>query len=427
MEKSTKKILLLSIFGGAAVLIAVGYFAFLLWALAKAFPNSDFKEVAIRFKDYVIECSGDLSDRERNEKCLTEWLLTQKNDTLNKKREENPEYNACMYQQEVLLEALAASKLQGEEQLQQYISQYCDYQQNPSPGLENTTTYAGYTALKLLKNELASQAILNYRYSQYKKKNYLLETEALTVYHDLANAARSCEDMEAEMLALQKRGSVFVLGSLAICKLQKCRNSRLDHCPETVKLAQQMHLHNDIASDFILMHEAALADSSPDNEKVIQHARLALESGYTDVAGDFDSIQEDFYKIKFTKDSLAFSAARLANAAKIYAPALNCIAASLNKDWEFETLLKSPQTFTSEQWIEKINGWAGDNSELLVRLACEVLTDIDSKIRLHEYFMNDGFEDGSEFEACKVIQDPLFKDFCETVPETTNKETTERD
>lgn len=406
MEKRQKKILLLSIFGGAAVLLVVGYFAFLFWALAKAFPDNTVKDTVTRFIQ-LMECQSNFpTDKARSQKCVTDWLAEQKNAGINKKREENPELNACIYEQEVLLEALSATKKHGEESLNEQIASYCEFL------TVSVLDRSGYIALKKIKNDLASQAILNYRYSQFKKKNYTLELEALNVYRDLANGTRTCDELNKEISDLNKRGSIFILGSDAICKLQACRDAKLESCPEAVKLGQRMLSQGDIAGDFILMHEAAMVDTSVENTKAVKYASQALLKGYTDVASNYDIIHEDFYKIKFTPESLVFSAARLANAEKIYTPALNCVAASLNKDWEFETLLKTPQTFSKQQWSEKITDWANSNSELLLRVACEVLTDVDSKIRIHEFYMNDGNEDGSAFDFCKMIQDPLFKDIC---------------
>lgn len=409
MDKRRKKILLLSIFGGAAAFIVVGYFVFLVWVIAKAFPNNSFLDTASRFID-LVKCESQSLKPGSDPKCVQEWIAAQKDISTDKKREENPEYNACMYEQEVLLKALSASKVQGEALLLSQIAQFCDFQLNPSSAINNTTVYSGYTALKLLKNELASQAILNYRYNFFKKQNYPLELEALYVYRDLANTTKTCEALEKDIADLEKRGSVFVLGSKAICKLQECVNAKLTSCPEAVKIGKRMSSLGDIAGPFILMHEEALNEKQ--GVKALNYRHQALLKGYTDLASEAPELEEDFYKIKFTSESLAFNAARLMNAAKIYTPALNCVAASLNKDWEFETFRKSPKAFSAQQWSEKITAWANEDSDLLVRVACEVLTDVDSKKRLHEFYMNDGNEDGSKFDFCKMIQDPLFKDVC---------------
>lgn len=410
MEKRKKKILLLSIFGGAAALIVIGYFALLIWVIAKTFPGHSLKEHAYRFFD-LVKCQSESPRIGSDSKCMNEWLSRQNDTTIDKKREENPEYNACMYEQGVLLEALAATKLQSEDTLNQQIAHYCDFQQNPATAINDTDVYADYTALKLIKNDLASQVILNFRYKSFKKKNYPLELEALEVYRNLANASRSCEAMEKDMTDLEKRGSVFILGSSAVCKLQDCMTANKTNCPEAVKLGERMISLGDIAGYFILSHEARMNDKQ--GLKALNYARQALLKGYTDLALDYPELeQDDFYKIKFTSESLAFSAARLMNAEKIPGPALNCVAASLNKDWEFETLLKSPQAFSKEQWKEKITDWANDDSDLLLRLACEVLTDVESKKRIHEYYFNDGTEDGSAFDFCTMIQDPLFKETC---------------
>lgn len=426
MEKRNKKILLLSIFGGAAVLMFVGYVAFLIWAVSKISPVG-FKENAARIFE-LFKCQNSTG---ADEKCVKEWvqsLVHQKHEAIDKKREKDPEYNACMYEQEVLLEALKANKQQSEEVTNREVAHFCDYKMSPATAINDTDIYSDYTALKLLKNDLASQAILNYRYKAFKKKNYPLELEALDVYRKLVNAA-DCASLEKDFTDLDKRGSVFVLGSIAVCKMQGCIEAKKTNCPEAVKIGERMNALGDIAGNFVLSYEAGMSVSDKQGLKALNYARQALLNGYTDLAPNYPELEEDdFYKIKFTSDSLAFSAARLMNAEKVYTPALNCVAASLNKDWEFETLLKTPQTYSKEQWKEKITGWANDNSDLMVRVACEVLTDVESKKRLQEFYMNDGNEDGSTFNFCKMIQDPLFKEVCaKEAPKKTNKETTERD
>lgn len=409
MEKRKKKILLLSIFGGAAVFMFVGYVAFLIWAVSKISPVG-FKENASRLFA-LLKCQNSTGADEKCVKAWVESMVHQKDEAIDKKREENPEYNACMYEQGVLLEALNANKQQNEDILNQQVAHFCDFQMSPATAINDTDIYSDYTALKLLKNDLASQAILNYRYKTFKKKNYPLELEALDVYRKLANAS-DCKNLEKDMIDLDKRGSVFVLGSIAVCKMQDCIEAKKTNCPESAKIAERMiSLGDSAAGSFILSYEADLSDKQ--GLKALNYARQALLKGYTDLASQYPELEEDdFYKIKFTSDSLTFSTARLMNAEKIYTPALHCVAASLNKDWEFETLLKSPQTYSKAQWQEKITGWASENSDLLVRVACEILTDVESKKRLHEYYMNDGNEDGSPFDFCKMIQDPLFKEVC---------------
>lgn len=417
MEKQKKKIILLSIFGGAAVLMFVGYVAFLIWAVSKISPMG-LKENASRLFD-LMKCQ---SSAGADQKCVKDWVeaqVNQKDAAIEKKREQNPEYNACMYEQGVLLEALNAHKLQSEDVLNQQIAHFCDYQMNPAAAIKDTDVYSDYTALKLLKNELASQATLNFRYKLFKKKNYPLELEALDVYRKLINAS-ACDSLEQDFTRLDKRGSVFVLGSIASCKLQTCMKDKKTNCPEAVKLSERMISLGDIAGYYILSYEAAMSEKQ--GLKALNYARQALLKGYTDLTPKYPELEDDeFYKIKFNPESLAFSAARLMNAEKISGVAINCVAASLNKDWEFETLLKSPQAFSKEQWSEKITGWANANSDLLLRVACEVLTDTESKKRLHEYYFNDGNKDGSAFDFCTMIQDPLFKEVC------ANKDTTERD
>lgn len=417
MEKQKKKILLLSIFGGAAILMFVGYVAFLIWVVSKISPMG-LEENASRLFD-LMKCQ---SSTGADQKCVKDWVeaqVNQKDAAIDKKREQNPEYNACMYEQGVLLEALNANKLQSEDTLNQHIAHFCDYQMNPAAAIKDTDVYSDYTALKLLKNDLASQVILNYRYKTFKKKNYPLELEALDVYRKLVNAS-DCDDLEQEFTSLDKRGSIFILGSIASCKMQACMNAKKTNCPEAIKLSERMISLGDIAGYFILSYEAAMSEKQ--GLKALNYARQALLKGYMDLTSRYPELEDDeFYKIKFNSESLAFSAARLMNAEKISGVAINCVAASLNKDWEFETFLKSPQTFSKAQWKEKITGWADANSDLLLRVACEVLTDTESKKRLHEYYVNDGNKDGSAFDFCTMIQDPLFKEVC------TNKDTTERD
>ena len=408
MEKRKKKILLLSIFGGAAVLMFVGYVVFLIWAVSKISPRSLKENVSSLVE--LFKCQGPMGS---DKKCIKNWVesqVKQKEEAIDKKREINPAYNACMYEQGVLLEALNANKQQSEEVLNHQIAHFCDYQMNPAVAIKDTDIYSDYTALKLFKNELASQAVLNYRYKSFKKKNYQLELEALDGYRRLINAA-GCDDLEKDFSSLEKRGSIFVLGSIASCKLQACMKAKKSSCPEVVKLSERMISLGDIAGYYVLSHEAAMNEKQ--GLKALNYARQALLKGYTDLASKYPELEDDeFYKIKFNSESLAFSAARLMNAEKISGAAINCIAASLNKDWEFETLLKSPQTYSKDQWKEKITGWANEKSDLLLRVACEVLTDTESKKRLHEFYVNDGNEDGSAFDFCKMIQDPLFKDAC---------------
>lgn len=409
MEKRKKKILLLSIFGGAAVFMFVGYVAFLIWAVSKISPVG-FKENASRLFA-LLKCQNSTGADEKCVKAWVESMVHQKDEAIDKKREENPEYNACMYEQGVLLEALNANKQQNEDILNQQVAHFCDFQMSPATAINDTDIYSDYTALKLLKNDLASQAILNYRYKTFKKKNYPLELEALDVYRKLANAS-DCKNLEKDLTDLDKRGSVFILGSAAVCKMQDCVEAKKASCPEAVKLGERMMALGDIAGYFILSYAASMM-SEKQGLKALNYARQALLKGYTDLTPQYPELEDDeFYKIKFNSESLAFSAARLMNAEKISGPAINCVAASLNKDWEFEKLLKTPQTYSKEQWKEKITGWANENSDLLLRVACEVLTDTESKKRLHEYYVNDGNKDGSSFDFCKMIQDPLFKETC---------------
>jgi hypothetical protein len=405
VEKRQKKILLLSIFGGGALLLVVGYFAFLLWVLSKAFPNVTIQNIGSNFIE-LMKCQNQTIGGQVDKECVKAWVTSLGAKSGDKKAEANPEFDICVYQQEILLESLSASKSHGADDLMAKVDQYCDYQINLSP---SALAESGYADLRAIKTNLASQAILNYRYKFFKKHNYPLELEALTIYRDIADPAK-CIDLKESILDLDRKGSIFNLGSLAVCELKACSDAKEASCPEAVKIAKRMKAAGDMADNFILMHEAAL--ETKDNKQSVGYARQALLKGYTDLALAYPEIEEDFYKIKFNSDNLLFSAARLSNAQKIYDPALNCIAASLNKDWEFEKLVKTPKAYSQQVWADKITVWANDNSDLLLRLACEVLTDIESKKRLHNYYMQQGNEDGSAFDFCSMVKDPLFKDVC---------------
>lgn len=409
MEKRQKKILLLSIFGGGAILIVVGYLAFLTWILVKAFPKTNIKDMASHFIT-LVECQSNSSSQGADPNCTKAFTHAIALNNHQTKSIDNPEYDLCVYGQEVILEALSASKSYGEDFLNNKISGYCEYV--TSSGSEQTAILAqdNYRELNKIKNELASQEILNYRYSFFKKKNYPLELQALDIYRQLAQQDQSCAELEPAMVDLDHRGSNFILGSLAICKLKTCAENNESSCPEAIKLAHRMKTQGDVAAEYIYMHDSAL--EAKENPKAIKYAQQALLNGYTDLASEYPIIEDDFYKIKFNADSLTFNAARLATASKIYAPALNCLAASLVKDPDFETFIKAPKSQPTSVWVDKITTWADEDSDLLLRVACEVLTDVESKKRIHEYYVNDGNKDDSLFDFCTVIKDPLFADVC---------------
>lgn len=404
MEKRQKKILLLSIFGGGAVLVVFGYFAFLFWTFSLAFPQVTVRSMGSNFIE-LMKCQNQSHRLEADKNCVNAWVNSMRTKNSEETKKNNPEFDLCVYQQEILVEALSASKAYSPDDLTLKINQYCEYK----PNLTNDILIeSGHSDFKLIKKTIASQAVLNYRYKFFKKKNYILELEALASYRDVQDT--KCADLETSMKDLEGKGSIFVLATMAICKISACLDAEQSTCPEAIKIAKRMTALGDIAGDFILMNEAFYLKKN--KGKALPYASKALLNGYTDLVLEYPEIEDDFYKIKFDSDSLLFSAARLMSANKIYTPALNCVAASLTKDAEFDKLLKNPKTYSTKIWADKITSWANEDSELLLRVACEVLTDVESKKRLHNFYINEGNEDKSPFDFCTMIEDPLFIGAC---------------